>query len=101
MNQPEKALTWWWLSFVGKEDGFRGVVIVKGFSIESAIREAWRLEINPGGEVSAFPMPDEDGQTNPEVEALGTERLITLEDLRDKGYLKVGEWKEFLKGEPN
>lgn len=48
---------WWWLSFVDhdKPEGnkFLGVVIIEGETIIDAVRHAWDLNINPGGEVLA------------------------------------------------
>ena len=43
----------WWLSF-SEDEGWLGGCIVHGDNIADAIREAWRLEINPGGEVLPF-----------------------------------------------
>lgn len=48
---------WYWLSF--SDDGpagFLGAAVVRGRDIISAVREARRLGINPGGEVLALPM---------------------------------------------
>ena len=45
---------WWWLSFADGEkpkgEQFLGVAVVKAINVTEAIREAWRLGINPGGE---------------------------------------------------
>jgi hypothetical protein len=47
---------WWWLSFVD-ETGFLGVCYVLAFGMLTAIKEAHRLGINPGGEVQASSIP--------------------------------------------
>jgi hypothetical protein len=52
--QSETLLVW--LSF-SADDGFRGACVVEGFDTRSAIEEAHRLGINPGGEVMALPVP--------------------------------------------
>lgn len=53
----------WWLSFADpaktKGDQFLGVVIVDANSFEDAIKTAWRLEINPGGECMGLELPEE------------------------------------------
>lgn len=54
---------WWWLSFAdptqpsGRQ--FLGAVLVRAASLEEATREAWRLKINPGGEIMAFEVPSQ------------------------------------------
>lgn len=47
----------WWLSFAG-EDRHLGACIVEAEALDGAISEAWRLQINPGGNVSGM-MVDE------------------------------------------
>lgn len=43
---------WWWLSFACEDTGKNlGVAIVFGVGVEGATEEAWRLGINPGGQV--------------------------------------------------
>jgi hypothetical protein len=60
MDEPEMSERGMYLSFVG-EEGFRGgVFIPRAKDIIEAVEEAWRLGINPGGEVAALgpgPMP--------------------------------------------
>jgi hypothetical protein len=52
---------WWWLSFVdedrpkGKKN--LGVCIVSADGVVSAAHEAWKLEINPGGQVAGVHVP--------------------------------------------
>jgi hypothetical protein len=43
----------WYLSFVN-HGKFAGACVVEAPSFEEAICEAWRLKINPGGEVAGF-----------------------------------------------
>jgi hypothetical protein len=50
----------WYLSFVdGDPPRFLGGCLVKGDDIGYAIKEAWRLGINPGGEVLGIPVDQE------------------------------------------
>ncbi len=44
---------WWWCSFAN-DGGFLGVAIVRAQGIGTAIMEARRIGINPGGEVLSF-----------------------------------------------
>lgn len=69
---------WWWLSFADparpKGAQFQGVAIVRGEDLRAAIKEAWRLKINPGGEVMGTPLV----QLVPAAE--WRERLLTREE---------------------
>ena len=47
---------WFYLSFAN-DDAFLGACLVRGRSIEEAVREADRLKINPGGEALGGPVP--------------------------------------------
>jgi hypothetical protein len=51
-----EPLGWWWLSFATSER-FLGVCIVEAHGIITAVLEASRKEINPGGAVQAYPFP--------------------------------------------
>lgn len=52
-------MTLWWLSFCDgdrpKGEQFLGVAIVEAGDVVAAVKEAWRLGINPGGEVMILP----------------------------------------------
>jgi hypothetical protein len=52
---------YWWLSFADarrpKGSQFLGAVLLQAYDVTGAIRAAWRLGINPGGEVLAHPAP--------------------------------------------
>lgn len=52
----------WWLSFVDPElpEGrrFLGVAIVRAPNFLAAIREATLADIDPGGDVRGYPLPD-------------------------------------------
>lgn len=61
---------WWYLSFA--ENGWRGSVIVMGTDIITACEEAFRLKINPGGQVLGLPIP-----VNADLDLANTNRLIT------------------------
>jgi hypothetical protein len=81
----------WWLSFVDDKTS-RGVAIVEAPEFLDAVREAHRLEINPGGEVQGFAA--ETPEEIEELRSLGVGRLITPEELRAKGYQSVREMDE-------
>lgn len=50
-----KTVKAWWLSFANPgPKGFLGVVIIKAPTFEKAIEKAWRLGINPGGQVKGL-----------------------------------------------
>ena len=79
----------WWLSFVDtdKSDppekqvpgggGFLGVAIVHAEDSVAAVREAWRLKINPGGQVGIYGPIDADYYP-PELQ----NRLLTAEEAK-------------------
>jgi hypothetical protein len=52
----------WWLSFCDpdKPEGsqFLGVALVEGSDAVDAVKQAHRLQCNPGGEVCGVPAPD-------------------------------------------
>lgn len=60
---------WYWLSFIDptREIGkrFLGVAVVQTHgrnhkeALQNAIQEAWKLKINPGGQVKGMPVPIE------------------------------------------
>jgi hypothetical protein len=54
MNEPKK---WIYLSFA--DENFNGAVVIKAHGIGTAVREAHRLGINPGGQVLGVEIPDE------------------------------------------
>lgn len=69
---------WWYLSFA---DGkFLGAVIIRGADLEHAIKEAWRLKLNPGGEVLGMPILEAGGLVPEEKYRL---RLLTLADIKE------------------
>jgi len=55
LEQPE---SWWWLSFAD-ENGFRGGVLTRAHGIGTAVTKTHALGINPGGEVRAIEISDE------------------------------------------
>jgi hypothetical protein len=52
---PAKDL--WWLAFA-EDRKLLGASVVYGSNMMEAVREAWRLDINPGGAVIAYDMED-------------------------------------------
>jgi hypothetical protein len=54
-ERTEGKLNWWWLSFADprkpKGQQFLGACLVQGYGLGTAIQEARRRGINPGGEV--------------------------------------------------
>jgi hypothetical protein len=71
-SQPEG---WWWLSFADAGE-FRGVAIVRGRGIGTAVVESRRLQLNPGGRVVAVPLP---GTAAAALDGYQT-RLLTAEE---------------------
>lgn len=71
------ALPEWWMSFAG-DDGFLGVAIVSGATFDDALRETWRLKINPGGEVMAYPLSE---SRDPNVAKLERNKLLSRAEL--------------------
>jgi hypothetical protein len=53
----------WWLSFVDPDkpvsERFLGACCVKATDADDAVKEAWALGCNPGGEVVAFEIEEE------------------------------------------
>ena len=49
--EPDEEKPWWKFWRRAKEGEFLGVAIVQGASMEAAMQEAWRRQINPGGEI--------------------------------------------------
>jgi hypothetical protein len=81
-GQPQQ---WWWLSFADGQrpegDQFLGVVIVRAEGFMHAVQQTHRAGTNPGGEVQAFPLPDEAAS---EVEPYA-DRLLSAAELHDAG----------------
>ena len=77
----------WWLSFVdpkGPEGRkFLGVCVVRAADIEEAMAKAWRLGINPGGEVQGYRCPD--GSIPDDC----INRLINRNELIERRLVKV------------
>lgn len=48
---------WWWLSFVS-DKGSEGVSIIQAVDLPTAIKKAWQLNANPGGEVAGHTIND-------------------------------------------
>ena len=77
-------MTWWWLSFAdghrprGKQ--FLGVVMVSGETIGDAIQEAWRRNINPGGEVQGICLDEV------EAPAAWRNRLLTKKQTKEADH---------------
>lgn len=83
-----------WLSFADSDlpegSQFLGAAIVRASDCEEAIRECWRLKINPGGEV-AFMEIELDKYKDVPIEAIN--KLLSKADL--KKYFpdsKAMEW---------
>jgi hypothetical protein len=71
-EESQEIETWWWLSFAD-DNGFRGAAMVRGRGILSAVHEASRLGLNPGGDVAGLSLQDHE----PPSEWVG--RLLTRE----------------------
>ncbi len=74
------------LSFVSdKTKKNVGACIVEANDIKEAVQIAWDKEINPGGQVMAFPLADLDD------EDLELNRLYTPEELNAFNYQKISD----------
>jgi hypothetical protein len=74
-----------WMSFCDPEkpkgQQFLGVVVMKTLGIAHAIDRAWKLGINPGGEVLGYEM--DGSEINPDH----FDKLLTQDDLVAAGYI--------------
>lgn len=81
----EQRERWWWLSFAdpNKEPGeqFLGVIITLAGGIGEATQKLWDMGINPGGEVKAYPYP-EDEEPPPEEYR---NKLLSRDQLEEAG----------------
>lgn len=80
---------WYLLSFVD-ESGFLGATVLRAQGMLTAIRQAHKLGINPGGEVMATPMPAALKAPPDEI----CEKLIqdkTLFGLHFEGWMNAAE----------
>jgi hypothetical protein len=79
-------VTYFWLSFVDdtrpKGEQFLGGCAVEADSVEQAIRRAWALGINPGGEVAAVQVPK---HLEKNLTRYGLDRLLTKAELNAMG----------------
>jgi len=73
-----KMKRWFWLSFADSErpagQHFIGVALVLAKDPVAAMKTAWTLGINPGGQIAAWPLDDA-------PEERWTNRLLTREDV--------------------
>lgn len=84
----------WWLSFAG-EEGFRGVAIVEGHDLITAVLATHVLKINPGGQVLGVEIPRGLGDAIPaHLRNKLLSRAETL--LADPGSRKLGDLNEAL-----
>jgi hypothetical protein len=78
----------WWLSFCDGDrpegDRFLGVAIVRAPDMNQAVQEAWRLDVNPGGEVAAVGFSEEQARLHFPPD--WTNRLISKDELLAAGY---------------
>jgi hypothetical protein len=78
-----EAATGMYLSFAD-ETGFLGAAFIREQDIVSAVKEAWRLGINPGGEVMGL-----GPGSLPPAEWVG--RLLTREQIAEFDEIMLGE----------
>jgi hypothetical protein len=69
---------------------FLGVCIVEAITFADAIRRAWELSINPGGEVQGFAVPVEFEHNIPRI---GINRLISKQELNQLGEFSERDLK--------
>jgi hypothetical protein len=83
LKLPEK---WFWISFADPDkpegDQFLGVVVVQGGGMQEAIQNAWSMGINPGGQVMAFELLDDEV---PDEQY--RRRLMSKEELEEAGLV--------------
>lgn len=74
-----------WLSFcdTDKPQGqqFLGVIITKALDFRQAVADTWLLQINPGGEVSMYDIPDEI-PIRPQI----FDKLLSRQELEKEGF---------------
>lgn len=89
---PRLPLTY--LSFVG-EEGNRGVLVLDGtMDPATAIKTAWRLGLNPGGEVMCINIPDDLGQREYSALLENRNRLLRPDEARELLEAKpIREWE--------
>lgn len=80
----------WWLSF-SDEQACLGVAIVDGDDVVEATMRAHMLGINPGGQVLGIPVPPDDPDAVASVEQYGTDRLISVAELKAAGEKSIRE----------
>ncbi len=78
-NWSEETGDFFCLTFFG-EEGFRGVAILRAPSLESALSLSYRLELNPGGDVSCVPFP---GQLHEKLLLSHAGRLLRQKQAED------------------
>lgn len=83
MNRP---IMYYFLSFVNQEiNENMGVCIVDAPNLDEAIRKAWKLGINPGGQVSFAKIEKSEMEDND----LELDRLYSKQDMMDRGYMTI------------
>jgi hypothetical protein len=82
---------WWWLSFVEPGKRSLGCCLVEGKDIREALRRAWALGINPGGEVMGVPLAQEVMEEHYPESGGWRERLLSPKELYQSGHLAIGE----------
>lgn len=80
-----EPMRWFYLSFAGDE-GFRGACIIEARGILGAVSRCNVLGINPGGEVMAIPVPEDQVKDIPEG---ATDVLLS----KDRLYQIFGDMK--------
>jgi len=77
-----------WMSFcdTDKPNGeqFTGVVITISSDFESAVKKTHRLQINPGGEVASWEVPEDDIPMHFFNRLLSKEQCDELEEIMEK-----------------
>jgi hypothetical protein len=89
--EPDEEKPWWKFWRRAEEGAFLGVVIVQAASMEAAMREAWRRQINPGGEIVGMMIVNAEVNNmnrlldREEAEAISeTTRVLDREQLSDE-----------------
>jgi hypothetical protein len=79
-------MAYWYISFANTQ-GFRGATVVKAISANSALAEATRRGLNPGGEAAILQIPKH--QENESDVIAMTNRLLTVRRMEALGAKPV------------
>lgn len=83
----------YWISFATKKINL-GCCIIDAENEKEAINKTIELKINPGGEAMFTVMPPDNLTVQEEIKLWGKDRLISLEDLKNRNYKQLKDLSE-------